>query len=58
MCYRYRNLQLYTELGLKIKKVHRMLEFNQFSWLRQYIYISTLRKEPKRKTHSKKNSSN
>ena len=25
----YRNLQLYTDLSLKVKKVHRMVEFNQ-----------------------------
>ena len=32
----YRDLQLYTDLGLKVKKVHRVLEFNQSPWLRQY----------------------
>ena len=33
----YRNLQLYTDLGLKVRKVHRVFEFNQPPWLRQYI---------------------
>jgi hypothetical protein len=32
-----RNLQLYIKLGLKVKKIHRAMQFNQLPWLAEYI---------------------
>ena len=42
----YRNLQLYTDLGLNIKEVHRVLELNQSPWLRQYITVLEFNQSP------------
>jgi len=36
-----RNLQLYLQLGMRLKKVHRVLEFSQSPFLREYIEMNT-----------------
>ena len=35
------NLQLYLRLGLKLKKILRLLEVNQSQWLKPYIEFKT-----------------
>ena len=37
----YENLQLYLRPGLKLKKIHRVVQFNQSQWLKQHIKLST-----------------
>ena len=41
----YRNLQLYLRLGLKLKKIHRVIEFNQAPWMKEYIDFNTLHRQ-------------
>ena len=36
-----KNLKLYKQLGMVVTKIHRVLEFQQFPWLKSYINFNT-----------------
>ena len=37
----YRNLKMYLALGMKLTKIHRVIEFNQKPWMKTYIDFNT-----------------
>jgi len=41
----YVNLKLYLSLGLILKKVHRVLSFNQSAWMWEYISFNTAQRQ-------------
>ena len=37
----YEKLQIYLRVGMKLKKIYPVLEFNQSEWLKQYVEFNT-----------------
>ncbi len=37
----YKNLRLYLSLGMKVTKIHRLLEFDEKPWMEPYIRLNT-----------------
>ena len=52
----HKNLKQYLDLGLKLKKIHRRIAFNENAWLKPYIDLNT--NLPARKTSLRKTFSN
>ena len=39
------NLKLYEKLGLKLEKIHRILEFDESPWMKPYIDLNTKKRQ-------------
>jgi len=48
-----RNLQLYTQLGMKVQKIHRVLAFDQKAYLAPYILYNTEKRQQARSDFEK-----
>ena len=49
----YEKLQLYLRVGLKLIKIHRVFEFNQSQWLKQYIKFNAQKRIEAEKNNDK-----
>ena len=50
-----KDLNLYTDLGVKLIKIHRVLQFDESPWLAKYIDLNTYKRLNGKKMFSKKN---
>jgi hypothetical protein len=48
-----RNLKLYTDLGMRLTKIHRAVSFKQSAWLKDYIDFNTQKRSVARNTFEK-----
>ena len=50
----YRNLKFYVNQGLKVRKLHRVIQFRQSKWLGDYISKNTIMRRQAKKDFEKK----